>query len=217
MPFLSLRTVAVALFSALLTALVLGSLVLFFRRDDNSPIQIFLPTPTAENATAGAQSGQSITDEEIRVYISGAVQVPGVYALTSGDRLEDAIAAAGGASAEAELSAVNLARRVQDEQHYHIPVVGETPPAWPSAQVEGTGATQSEDDGVIGGLVNLNTASAVQLATLPGIGEALADAIITYREDYGPFKSVEEITNVPRIGPATYEKLRDMATVGDNR
>ena len=123
------------------------------------------------------------------------------------------MAAAGGVTADADLVAVNLARRVQDEEHYHIPQVGETPP--PGAATV-TGLVPSDnapstvkDDG----LIDLNTASVDLLDTLPDIGPVRAQAIVDYRERNGPFQSVEDIINVSGIGSATYEAVRDLVTV----
>ena len=110
---------------------------------------------------------------------------------------------------------VNLARRVQDEEHYHIPRVGETPPPSGSLATSRSTSTALSTTSTSSGLIDLNVATIDQLDTLPGIGQALASAIVTFREENGPFKSVEEITNVPRIGPATYDKIRDLVTVGD--
>ena len=124
MPYVSKRTIATAFLAAVVTALVLGAVVLFVRRDDNAPIYVMLPTPAQDLATAGGPSGGGLSQAELKVYVSGAVRNPGVYTLLAGDRLSDAMAAAGGA----ELAAVNLAQRLQDEGHYLIPRAGETPP-----------------------------------------------------------------------------------------
>lgn len=207
MSWLSYRTVAVVFLTSVATALVLGAVVLLVRRDDNAPIQILLPTPESQSAAARTNSGAAPVDgggtPAISVYVSGAVRNPGVYALDNDARLAEALAAAGGATDDAQLESVNLARRVRDEEHYHIPRVGETPPLAPAAS-----ATAEE-----GGLIDLNGASEALLDTLPGIGKTLASAIVDYRERNGPFSSVEEITNVPKIGPATLEKIRELVTV----
>lgn len=210
MSLLSYRTVAVAFLAAVATALVLGAVVLLVRRDDNAPIQILLPTPEARAAAPGTaiDGGKR---PAISVYVSGAVRNSGVYELAQDARLEDAVAAAGGPTGDAQLELVNLALRVKDEAHYHIPRVGETPPPAPNTAPAAAGvASAAEEEG---GLIDLNSASEALLETLPGIGQTLARAIIAYRESNGPFSSVEEITNVPRIGPATYEKIRDLVTV----
>ena len=154
---------------------------------------------------------------ELKVYVSGAVRNPGVYTLRQDDRLQDAVEAAGGFTSEATPESVNLAMRVRDEEHYHIPRVGETPPPSGSLATLDARGTASTATSAASGLIDLNVASVDQLDTLPGIGQALATAIVTFREEHGPFESIEEITNVSRIGPATFEKIRDLVTVGDGR
>ncbi|MGB9723617.1 MAG: ComEA family DNA-binding protein, partial [Chloroflexia bacterium] len=160
-----------------------------------TPLPTDLPRPTA-------------TPPPIVVYVSGAVRHPGVYALPAGARLADAVAAAGGADPQADLDQINLARRLQDEEHVHIPRRGETPrpePTSPPAGVTPSGAS--------GGKVNINTAGLEELDRLPGIGPGYAQRIIEYRQAHGPFASIEEIQNVPGIGPATFARIRDLITV----
>jgi competence protein ComEA len=210
MSWLSYRTVAVAFLAAVATALVLGAVVLLVRRDDNAPIQILLPTPEARAAAPRPPVDGGMMPA-MSVYVSGAVRNPGVYPLGEDARLADALAAAGGATGDAQLELVNLALRVKDEAHYHIPRVGETPPPAPNTLGgQALGPVASEEEG---GLIDLNSASEALLDTLPGIGKTLAGAIVAYRELNGPFSSVEEITNVPKIGPATYDGIRDLVTV----
>lgn len=212
-----IRIFAIAVLAALIGILVGTAVVLLAGDDDNAPIQILLPTPDAardSQATAnGPAAGQSSVEGELKVYITGAVRNPGVYHLLAGDRVEDAVAAAGGAIAEADLEAVNLARRVQDEAYYHVPRVGETP----RPPVEA--ATAPDQSGIAGsgsgkGLIDLNTASAELLETLPGIGQVRAQAILEYRKRNGPFRSVEQVTGVEGIGPNTYQQIQDLVTVG---
>ena len=213
----SYRTVAGAFLAAVATAPVLGAVVLLLRRDDNAPIQILIPMPEGRAAAVPTSSGAAPVDggtmPAISVYVSGAVRNPGVYALGEDARLADALAAAGGATGDAQLESVNLALRVKDEAHYHIPRVGETSPPVSNAAGGQTQAPVASAAGEEGGLIDLNSASEALLDTLPGIGKTLAGAIVAYRKLNGPFSSVEEITNVPRIGPATYERIRDLVTV----
>ena len=211
MSILSNRTLITIVLVALVTALVLGAVVLLVQRDDNAPIQIALPTPDLDERTSSSASAQT----ELKVYVTGAVRNPGVYTLRQDDRLQDAVDAAGGLTSEAASESVNLAMRVQDEGHYHIPRPGETPPPSASLATINAGGTASTATSAANGLIDLNVASVDLLDTLPGIGPALATAIVTFREEHGPFESVEEITEVSRIAPATYEKIRDLVTVGD--
>lgn len=143
------------------------------------------------------------------VYVSGAVAHPGVYALPPGARVADALAAAGGPSAEADLAQLNLARRVHDEEQIDVPRYGETPRPVPTPLL----AAVTAPAGRTAGQVNINTASAAELDTLPGIGPGYAERIVAYRETNGPFQKIEDIQNVPGIGPATFERIRDLITV----
>ena len=156
----------IALIIATLAA-VAGGAFLLVRASSSDGIEIVLPTaePTSE--------------VELKVYLSGAVQEPGVYSAEEGDRLADVIARAGGATEEADLDAVNMAVRVRDADHWHIPRVGE--------EVAGSQAQGAETQDKI----DLNSADAALLQTLPGIGETRAEAIIRYREANGGFSSVD--------------------------
>ena len=115
----------------------------------------------------------------------------------------DAIEAAGGVRPGAELGAINLAALLVDGTQILVPKAGEVP-APGVARVRGD---------VAGGLVNVNTATATELETLPGIGEVIAQAIIDHRTENGPFASVEELLDVTGIGDATLEALRELVTV----
>ena len=178
--------VSLALFIAAVSA---GIILMIKSSGSGSPgIEILLPTATST--------------PELRVHVSGAVAVPGVYALKEGDRLVDAIDAAGGASEGALLSCINLAARVEDEDHFHVP--------GPAESCQGTPSVPTTGENV---RIDLNTATVELLQTLPNIGEARARAITAFRESNGPFESVEEITDVPNIGPAIYESIRDLVQV----
>lgn len=134
------------------------------------------------------------------VHVSGAVAAPGLYVLGDGARVVDAVAAAGGFTAEADESAVNLARPLSDGEQVVVAVVGAAPP---STEVGSAGD----------GRVNLNTADAAALDTLPRIGPAMAERIIEWRESNGRFTSVEDLLAVPGIGEKMLEALRDAVTV----
>lgn len=160
---------------------------------------------------------------ELVVHVSGAVASPGVVRLPSGARVDDALRAAGGATGEAELAAVNLARPVVDGEQIHVPVPGEEPPAVaapaPAADAPSAGDATGAGDGATGGggaddgLIDLNSASVAELDELPGVGPAIAQRIVDHREQNGPFESVDQLEEVSGIGPATLEKMRDRATV----
>jgi competence protein ComEA len=133
----------------------------------------------------------------IRVHVTGAVAAPGVYELAAGDRVEDAVAAAGGATAGADLETINLARRLRDGEQI---------------RVEGGGA-QAAPVSSTGGLLDLNTATAEQLDALPGIGEAYSQRILDSRAVDGPFRSVEDLLLRGVLPERTLEGIRALVTV----
>ncbi len=155
-----------------------------------------LPQPEAAVDVA-AQSGSLV------VHVAGAVVRPGVYELASGSRVEAAINSAGGAEADAELDALNLAAIVVDGSRIYVPEPGESLPPAPQA-ASGTEAAP--------GPVDVNRATAVELETLPGVGPATATAIITERDRNGPFVSVDDLERGPGIGPAKLAGLADSVT-----
>lgn len=147
------------------------------------------------------------TDTPIVVYISGAVPRPGVYALPQGARVQDAISAAGGFLADAEKTGINLARQLEDGEQLEIPFAEGASLVIPTPGVEVIEPSETE-------LININTASQTELESLPGIGPTTAQKIIEYREANGPFAAIEDIINVSGIGPGTFERIKDLITVG---
>jgi len=140
------------------------------------------------------------------VYISGAVSAPDVYELPFDARIKDLVLAAGGLTADADPERINLAERLKDSEHIHVPRQGEAPEN--SAGVADTaGAAHS-------GPLDLNTASASDLDSLPGIGQSFADRIIEYRTTNGPFTSVEDLQKVKGIGAALFAKIAPLVSVG---
>jgi len=165
-----------------------------------------LPQPVAVRAAPAAASPTS-TPSSLFVHVAGWVRRPGVYELHEGDRVIDAIERAGGPKKGAELSGLNLAALLVDAQQVLVPrsaPAGADPAAVPTGGVPGTTGT---------GLINVNTATADELETLPGIGEVLAATIITYREDNGPFTTVDQLIEVSGIGEVTLEEIRELVTV----
>ncbi|MGV1035184.1 MAG: helix-hairpin-helix domain-containing protein [Microbacteriaceae bacterium] len=136
------------------------------------------------------------------VHVSGAVVRPGLVTVSVGARLVDAIAAAGGFTAEADQSAVNLARAVNDGEHIVVPVLG---------AAAGTSGTGNGTD--VGALINLNTADQAALETLPRVGPAMAARIIAWREANGGFRSVDDLKQVTGIGEKTFAELAPLVTV----
>jgi len=147
-------------------------------------------------------------DSEVMVHVAGAVAVPGVYALHEGDRVVDAVEAAGGPSSDADLVALNLARRIQDEDQVVVPRIGEPAP------VSQVASAQAGPDGLpaSGALIDINTASADVLDSLPGIGEVYSQRIVDSRIAEGPFQGTEDLVVRQVIPRATYEKIKNLIT-----
>jgi len=159
----------------LLSAIIAGAVIFILRQNiSGTSVEILLPPPSSE----------------ITVYVSGEVQNPGMHVLPEESRLEDALAAAGGITSEADESCLNLARNLRDGDQVRVYRVGE------SSQ-----------------LINLNTAEAWLLDALPGIGENTAQRIISYREENGPFETTDDLKKVKGIGESTFIKLEGMITV----
>jgi competence protein ComEA len=141
------------------------------------------------------------------VHVAGAVTRPGLHELPAGSRVADAIAAAGGLAPQADAARINLAAPVADGQRVYVLAVGEQEP------VVAVGGAGPPAGGAATGPVNLNTADAEALDALPGVGPATAAAIIEHRGKVGAFTSVEQRLDVPGIGEAKLEALRDLVTV----
>jgi len=168
-------------------------------------------TPT-EYPDEQENSGKNAQEQkELVVYVCGSVKEPGIYTLTPGSRLYEAVALAGGFSADADPAYHNLARSISDGERIYIFSFKETKELSIQQQVTGE---EGEARGLSKtGLINLNTATAEQLMELPGIGEAKAKSILEYRTGIGQFTAPEEIMNVSGIGEAMYEKIKDKITV----
>jgi competence protein ComEA len=137
------------------------------------------------------------------VHVAGAVRSPGVYRLREGERIQDAVRRAGGARAGADLNAINLAAKVADGQQVVVPRRG----AAGAAPAAGAGAADSAG-GPAQPPVSLNTATAEQLDTLDGVGPATAAKILDWRRQHGGFRSVDDLGEIPGIGPKRLAALR---------
>jgi competence protein ComEA len=182
--------------------------------DAAQPGTSLLLTPATSVPTLTTLPPPTPTPAPVVVYISGAVVVPDVYELPPDARVKDVVLAAGGFAANAARERINLAAHIHDAQHIHVPRQGEplppdderVPQDAPSAAA---GAAAGE------GKININTASASELAVLRGIGEVMAQRIIDYRTTNGPFATVDDLQNVRGIGPALLADLRGRVHVGD--
>jgi competence protein ComEA len=133
---------------------------------------------------------------QLVVDVAGAVRRPGLYHLAAGTRIADAVAAAGGATAKADVTLVNLAAPLADGEQVLVPLHG-------AAAVGGSAPSSTAP-------LDLNTASADQLDALPGVGPATAQKIIDYRQAHGPFRSIDELEAVPGIGPSKLAHLKGL-------
>jgi competence protein ComEA len=164
----------------------------------SSPVGTSPPTAVGDEQPSG-------TADEVLVHVAGQVRSPGVYRLSRDDRVIDAVDRAGGALRRADLDAVNLAAPVIDGMQVFIPAQGDRP------TTGATGGGPAPGGGVpLAGPVDLNRADTAALDLLPGVGPATADAIVRHREVNGPFATVDDLLDVPGIGPAKLEALRDL-------
>ena len=167
--------------------------------------------PPGPESVPGSASGPPLASPSvIVVHVAGAVAMPGVYELDPNGRVQGAIVAAGGPLPDADPNTLNLAAPLSDGGRIYVPRVGEVVP--PTVATPGPPADGSSGpvDGEVPAIVDVNTASAVELETLPGVGPATATAIVTERDRNGPFLSVDDLDRVPGIGPTKIEALREL-------
>ncbi|MDQ3694042.1 MAG: ComEA family DNA-binding protein [Chloroflexota bacterium] len=185
--------VAIAIGAAIAAVVIVGALFIVY--DDLSAPPIIIADP--------------VLDGVIVVQIAGAVATPGTYELGSGARVVDVIARAGGTRPDADLGSVNQARRVRDEDQLLIP---SRPRPTSNAGSLPAGATDGAEQSQA---INLNTASVADLDALTGIGPAIAQRIIDFRTEQGPFRAVDELDRVSGISAAMVEEIRALVTVGE--
>jgi competence protein ComEA len=143
-----------------------------------------------------------VSGPELVVDVQGKVRRPGVVRLPAGSRVLDALQAAGGPRPGVPTTSLNLARQLSDGEQVVLDPVS-----------PGAGGTATAGGGEAGGAVNLNTATLADLDGLPGVGPVLAQRILDWREEHGRFTAVEELQEVPGIGPSTYADLKDRVRV----
>lgn len=179
-------------------------------------LALSLLTPT------GALAQQAITESQVRAQVQGAVRKPGIYTLPAGSRVAELVARAGGPRPDAQLNSLNLARRLMDGELCYVPSKKETPVAVPppvrsvykrkARRAAVRRARPAQPPAPLGPL-NLNTATADQLDTLPGLGPGLAAAIVRARKAKGRFSSVEDLREIEGIGKKRFERLRRLVRV----
>jgi competence protein ComEA len=151
---------------------------------------------------------------DIVVHVAGEVKNPGVYTLHNGARMIDAVTAAGGATARADLEVINLATPLVDSSQIYVPAKGVAArPAFARPQPGMNGVASPSNSQNASGVVNINRASVAELDTLPGVGPSTAQAIVDYRTAHGPFGAPEDLLNVKGIGPAKFEAMQKLVGV----
>ncbi|EFH29267.1 MAG: helix-hairpin-helix domain-containing protein [Lactobacillus mulieris] len=187
-------------------------ILIFWKFNSNS--QDELVSINSTSATSASQSNSlsssavsnvsASKNDKVTCDISGAVKNSGIYALKAGARVADLIRAAGGETAEADLSSVNRAILLKDQDKVYIPVKGENSPLDTTASQPSS--TTSNNGGE---KIHLNSATIADLQKLNGVGQKKAEQIIAYREQNGPFKSVDDLTKVSGIGEKTLAGFKD--------
>lgn len=199
-------TPASVIAGALAVMAAAGAVWWALRAPDPPPVESILPA--AGSVTVSTPASTTTVPTPIVVHVDGAVNRPGVHELAPGGRVIDAIAAAGGLTADADEHRVNLAAPVADGQRLWVPAVGEEEPTLVTGSGGGGGGASGESGS---GPIDVNQADETRLQDLPGIGPALAGAIVAYRTDHGPFGTVDDLLDVPGIGPAKLAQLEDLA------
>jgi competence protein ComEA len=196
-----------------IAAIAVLSAFLFFPKgqaDENTFVmsdQNPFPEVIEEERVEVVENSIPIAPVPVVIDVKGAVRHPGVYSMKDGDRLIDAINAAGGYLPNADSRMLNHAMKLADEFVIYVPIEGEEVLDISFTPLIGTNASQDD------GKVNINTADEKELMTIPGVGPSKAAAIIQYRTDQGPFKSPESLMEVSGIGQKTFEKLESQITV----
>ena len=175
-----------------------------------------VPLDAAERVPAQPDAGTAMT-----VYVTGAVNRPGIVEVPADARVADAVNACGGVLPTADLDAINMAQKLKDGQQVRVPEKNSAPPPSGTRSAGTTGPPAAGKSGTegksaaapAGGLVNINTADEQTLDSLPGIGPAMAKRIIEYRNTEGMFQSPEDLKKIKGIGNAKFEKLKDRITV----
>jgi competence protein ComEA len=188
---------------AFLLVVIAGGVVVLVARWPRSTGMTELAVQTGRSTQATLPAIRTV-ERQLKVYVVGEVRQPGVYTFRDGERVEDAIKAAGGATADADLSRLNLAQRLRDEGYITVPNKNPTPV--PASGSSSPASPQS-------GKVNLNTAALAQLDALPGIGATYAQRILDYRAKNGPFQRADDLVTLKIIPQSTFDKIKDVVDV----
>jgi competence protein ComEA len=182
--------IQIAVVVAVMVLAVIGGVWYGGRTPDAVPVDVIVPIGEADVSEVSEAPGL----ESVTVHVAGAVLRPGLVSVPTPARIADAIAAAGGAAALADLGAMNLAAVVADGDRIHVPEKGDP--------------LVSSDEETASGEVDLNRATVAELQALPGIGPVIAARIVAHRTDNGPFAAVEDLLDVPGIGETRLAELR---------
>lgn len=199
--WLHLRVITI---SAGLLLLLVFICYLHFARMNHQPVDR-LPMNQQLTKKTTVASAEAVSNGKVCVDIKGAVNRPGVYHLVKGSRIEEAIAAAGGSTSQADLNQVNLAKELLDQQVIQIPKIGEQSTLM-SGPLSSTSSTDKDK-------VNLNTASKEELTKIDGVGDKKAEKILEYRNQHGNFRTPDDLKNITGFGEKTVAKLKDQLAV----
>lgn len=203
----------VILIVILISMLIFIGYYIFKKTDNSEYIVLDVEENVYENINDEVATSNTTVEEKIIVHVIGSVKTKGIVELEKGARISDVIEAAGGITEDADLSKINLAYVVEDGQKIYVPNKNDS---------ENTNnITEDAGNNVIGEnntiskyeKVNINTASQTELETLSGIGPSTALKIINYRDENGGFEKIEDLKNVPGIGEAKYENIKDSICV----
>jgi len=184
----------------------------FLLRTPAPPVEASL-TYASTVVSSGPREDSQVptTVATVAIHVAGNVLKPGVYEMPADSRVVDAIRIAGGANAIADLNAINLANRLNDAQQVYVPAVGEkVPPSSSGLSAGGVGTGSAPNS--VEYPININSADVALLDELPGVGPSTAQAIVTYRDQNGPFASVSGLEDVPGIGPAKVAAIQRLVT-----
>ena len=197
-----------------MAAIAIITIGLYIAKQTNEDEYIYYENIETEDQEAVEEKGADYAEDQemITVHITGEVNYSGVVVLKAGDRVVDAIEAAGGETAEADLNKLNLAYILNDGEKIYIPnkkQTSENEEYITSGIGEGISNTNNGETRKI----NINSATSEELTQLPGVGEATANKIISYRQENGKFQNIEDLKNVPGIGDSKFENIKELISV----
>lgn len=195
----------------ILIVLIISVCCFIFYRNEDEELFISEEISLEENTYNNENILEIEEVQKIKIHITGEVNSPGVKELDEGSRIEDAINIAGGLTESANISNVNLAYPLEDGQKIYIPNINENIEEY-IVKENGEGIVEDSKNSS-SGRININKADTDQLCELPGVGESLATRIVTYREENGKFKSIEDLKNVSGIGEKKFESLKEYIVV----